>query len=94
MLIPKKSPAARPARDAEGVALRAVAFLAGDEELLARFVTLTGCGPDQLRAGLSDPAFLGGVLDFLLGDEPTAAAFAAAEDLSPEDLARIRSRLP
>ncbi|QJE71824.1 DUF3572 domain-containing protein [Aerophototrophica crusticola] len=94
MLIPKKGTTAKPAADPEAVALRAVAFVVSDEDMLARFVALTGCGGDELRARLADPAFLGGVLDFVLGDEGLATAFAAGEELTPEDLAAVRAKLP
>lgn len=94
MLIPKKGTPAKPPADPEAVALRAVAFVVADEDMLARFVALTGCGGDELRARLADPAFLGGVLDFVLADEATASAFADAEGLSPEALAAVRATLP
>lgn len=82
------------ALDAEAIALKAVAFIAADEDLLPRFVALTGCGGDDLAARLAEPAFLGGVLDFILGHEATVLAFAASADLPPEILLRARARLP
>lgn len=94
MLIPKRPAKATAAPDPEAVALRAVAFVLADEDMTQRFLALTGCGGAELRARLADPAFLGGVLDFVLGDEPVAAAFAADEGLTPEDLARARAKLP
>ena len=80
--------------DAQAVALKAVAFVAADDVLLPRFVSLTGCGLDEIRQGLIDPAFLGGVLDFILGDEPTLLAFAEAADIGPEAPAAARAKLP
>lgn len=92
---PGRRPAARVAApDAEVLALRALAHIAGDERLLERFVALTGCGADDLRARAGEPAFLGAVLDFLLEDEPSVVAFAAAAGLAPEDVLRARAKLP
>jgi hypothetical protein len=91
---PAPGPALRSRDEAEAVALKAIAFIAADEELRQRFVALTGCGADEIRARIGDPAFLGGVLDFILGDEPTLLAFAEAADLAPETPMAARSKLP
>jgi hypothetical protein len=80
--------------EAEAVALKAIAFIAADEDLRLRFVALTGCGADEIRARIGDPAFLGGVLDFILGDEATLLAFAEAAELAPETPMAARSKLP
>ena len=93
MSLFKKNPPKPPA-DPEVVALRAVAFIAGDEDRLSRFAALTGCSQADLQARLSDPAFLGGALDFIMGDEEMAASFAEAEGLTPEAFQALRSRLP
>lgn len=91
---PKPKAAGAAAVDAGAVALRAVAYIAGDEVLLARFVALTGCGGETLRQRLAEPAFLGAVLDFILGDEATTIAFAAHEGFPPETTALARAKLP
>ncbi len=80
--------------DARTVALQALAFIAGDDDLMVRFVGLTGCDAADLRRQISDDGFLGGVLDFLLGDEPTLLAFVAAADLAPEAPMAARALLP
>lgn len=78
--------------DAQAVALKALTHLAGDEALLSRFVALTGCGLDDIKARLADNGFLAAVLDFLLADEPSLLTFVEAEGLAPETpmLARLR----
>jgi hypothetical protein len=94
---PSKRPAGPPVlspEDAQAVALKALAFIAGDEELLSRFVALTGCGADDIRQRIGDPAFLGGVLDFLLADEPTVLAFVDATEFAPETPMAARQLLP
>jgi len=91
---PKGATAEEERSHAETLGLEALAFLAADDEVFPRFVALTGLGLDALRAGAGDPAFLGGVLDFILADEPLLLAFAAAQGLKPEAIIRLRRRLP
>lgn len=73
--------------NAEETAIAALAWLAGEPELLGRFLALTGLQPDQLRAATRNPDFLGGVLDFLMGHEPTLMAFCEATETRPETVA-------
>lgn len=80
--------------DAETVAIQAIAFISADDVLLSRFVTLTGCGLDVLRDRVSDPEFLGAVLDFVLGDEACVVAFAEQSGLHPEAASLARRMLP
>ena len=94
---PSKRPTSPPVlsvEDAQTIALKAIAFIAADDELLSRFVALTGCGMDNIRERIGDPAFLGGVLDFILGDEPTVLAFVETEELAPETPMAARHKLP
>ncbi|HAE03178.1 MAG TPA: DUF3572 domain-containing protein, partial [Rhodospirillaceae bacterium] len=55
---------------AETLALQALSFLMEDEDRLDRFLALSGLDQNDLRNRISDPAFLGGVLDHILGHEP------------------------
>jgi hypothetical protein len=82
------------ANDAEAIALQAIAYIAADEQLLSRFVALTGCGLDDVRARVTDKGFLGAVLDFVLGDEATVVAFAEHAGLRPEAPMLARAKLP
>ncbi len=79
---------------AEALALQALAFIAGDEDRLGRFLAASGFGPAELRARVSDPTTLGFVLDFLLGDEEAVIAFAAEQQIDPALPARARALLP
>ncbi|WP_299409065.1 DUF3572 domain-containing protein [uncultured Roseobacter sp.] len=54
---------------AEVLALKILGWLAGNEELLPVFLGATGASETDLRAGASDPVFLGSVLDFILMDD-------------------------
>ncbi len=82
-------------RDAAvAIAAQAVAFLAADDDRLGRFLALTGLSPTELKAGLGQPAFLGAVLDHLLGDEALLLAFAESVEIAPELPAAARRLLP
>ncbi len=78
---------------AEAVALQAIAFIAGDDELLTRFVALSGCGADDIRRRIGDRNFLTGVLDFILTDEATVLAFSRHGHLSADLPLRARQVL-
>jgi hypothetical protein len=91
--MPPKSPL--PGHDAaEALALQAVAMIAADEDLLPRFLALTGCGLDELRVRLAEPEFLGAVLDFVLESDETAQKLAELAGIQPETLLLARSKLP
>ena len=80
--------------EAEALAVQALAWMAGDAELIGRFLASTGSGLGDLRVRAADPEFLGFVLDFLLADETALIAFAAAENIRPELPMRARAALP
>ncbi|PWR23430.1 DUF3572 domain-containing protein [Zavarzinia compransoris] len=82
------------AEQAETIGLMALAYLAGREDLLQRFLGETGMSAGDLRAAAGDPAALGGILDFLLGDDSRVLDFAAGAGLRPEDPLRARHSLP
>lgn len=78
---------------AEIVAIQALSFVAGDPERLGVFLAETGIGPETLRSAAADPHFLAGVLDFVLRDDATVKAFAAASELDPATIAAAREVL-
>jgi hypothetical protein len=78
---------------ARSLAVSALAFIAADSDRLNRFLSLTGLGPDNLRTAAADPAFLGSVLDYLVGDEALLLEFAADAGLKPEAVARAHAAL-
>lgn len=79
--------------EAERIAIAALGHVAADETLMSRFLSITGIEPGDIRAAAADPGFLAGVLDFLLGHEPDAVAFATEHSLAPEDVLRARAVL-
>lgn len=79
---------------AEALAAEALAWLAGQEDLLGAFLNASGSSLAELRQRLDDPEFLGFVLDFLLGDEPALLAFCETSGVHPETPLRARAMLP
>ena len=78
---------------AEIVAIQALSFIAGEPGRLGAFQAETGIGPETLRAAAANPEFLVSVLDFVLRDDATVNAFAAASQLHPTNIAAARQAL-
>jgi hypothetical protein len=83
----------QPVQVAEAIAVQALTFIAADPARLGRFLAETGIGPATIRAAASDPQFLAGVLDFLLGDDSLVVAFAAHAEIEPEHVRAARDIL-
>lgn len=78
---------------AEIVAIQALSFVAGEPQRLGAFLAESGIGPETLRQAATDPQFLVSVLDFVLRDDETVKAFAAASQLHPTNIAAARQAL-
>ena len=79
---------------AETIAIRAVAWLAGNDELLPVFLGATGVSEGDLRARLAEPEFLGSVLEFLMMNDAWVVAFCDSSDLRYEQIMQARQALP
>jgi len=79
---------------AETVALEALGWLAGHDELLPVFLGASGASQDDLRARATDPEFLGAVLDFVAMDDAWITAFCDAQGLGYDVPMRARAALP
>ena len=88
-----KKPVHNPREVAEIVAIQALSFIAGDPERLGLFLAESGIGPETLRNAAADPRFLASVLDFVMRDDATVRAFAAASELDPTTIAAARDAL-
>ena len=78
---------------AEAVALQAVAYVVGDEELRERFMAASGSDLEDLKRRITQRNFLVGVLDFLLADESAVVSFAEHGQFAPETTMLARARL-
>jgi hypothetical protein len=79
--------------NATELAISGLAFLAADPERLERFLSLTGLDPGSIRSAAQEPGFLGGVIRHIMEDDRIAAAFAAEEGLSAEELTAAAAAL-
>lgn len=79
---------------AETIALKALGWLATNDELLPVFLGSTGSDVEKLRDGAGDPAFLGGLLDFICMDDQWVIEFCDTEGLAYDTPMRARAALP
>ena len=78
---------------AEQIAVQALGFLARDPERLARFLALTGLGPETIRAAAGSPGFLAAVLDHVATDEGLLMALVKEIGEKPETVMKARAVL-
>ena len=79
---------------AETVALNVVTWLLTQDDLLPVFLGATGASEQDVKDGLSDPAFLGAVLDFLLMDDAWVMQFCDATQTPYLAPMEARQQLP
>lgn len=81
------------ADSAEVLALRALAYIVGNEALAARLLALTGLDGETLRQRAGSREVLAATLDFLAGNEADLLACAEAIDVVPQSFAAARAAL-
>lgn len=79
---------------AEALAVEALAFIASDQQLLPRFLAITGIEAQDIRRAATTPGFMAGVLQFIAAHEPTLLQFAEASGRDPASVTRAISALP
>ena len=79
---------------AQSIAILALSYLTRDPDRLDRFTGWTGLAIDDLAQAVANPDMLGGVLDYLLGDEKLLLDFTADAGIAPEEPAQARRALP
>lgn len=79
---------------AETIALQALGWLAGNDDLFPTFLGATGAAVSDLRDRAADPAFLASVLEFITMDDQWVVAFCGEAGLANEDPMRARYALP
>lgn len=75
------------------IGIRAIAFMAAEDDLLEVFCKSSGLSPKELRACLEDPNFLASVLAFLLQDDGWTQGFCVSEGMRPADVAAAHALL-
>jgi hypothetical protein len=79
---------------AQILALRALTWLLGEDELLPIFMASSGASEQDLRLRAGDPEFLGSVLDFLTMDDAWVMRFCDAEAVPYAHPLQARAALP
>lgn len=79
---------------AEVIALKALGWLVGNDELLPVFLGATGGSEADLRARAVDPDFQASVLEFITMDDAWVVAFCDAAGLAYDQPLRARYALP
>ena len=79
---------------AETIALQALGWLAGNEDLLPVFLGSTGAVADDLRERVADADFLGSILEFVMMDDAWVTQFCDMAGLSYDMPMMARAALP
>lgn len=79
---------------AEVIGLKALSWLAGNDELCPIFLGASGASQDDLRQNAADPIFLGSVLDFIMMDDAWVVQFCDINGLAYTDPMAARQALP
>lgn len=79
---------------AETIALRALAWIAADDEMAGAFLGGTGAAAGEIASRAEDPDFLVAVLDFLTGDDATVRAFCDSAGLPYDAPLAARRAIP
>ncbi|MBC8719050.1 MULTISPECIES: DUF3572 domain-containing protein [Brucella/Ochrobactrum group] len=80
--------------EAETLAVEALVWLAHDNDLMSRFLALTGIEASSIRSAAQEPGFLAGVLQFYLGHEPTLLRFCQETGRDPATIEKAAVLLP
>lgn len=79
---------------AETLALRALAWLAANDELLPVFMGATGTAVDDFQTRAGEPEFLLSILDFLMMDDAWVVDFCDSEFIAYDQIMKARQSLP
>lgn len=80
--------------NARSLAGRALVYIAQEPDRIGQFLAMTGIGPAEIRSRAQDPAFLAGILDYLLSDEALLIDFAEWAEIDASSVGRSRQFLP
>ena len=79
---------------AETIAIQALGWLAGQEDLFGVFLGSTGTSLTDVKTRAAEPEFLGSVLDFLLMDDAWVRSFCDEAGLAYDLPFQARQHLP
>ena len=73
---------------AEAIALRALEFVIGEPDLQNKFIATSGLTAKAIHDSIQNKEFLGGVLDFLLGQEEELVKFCQKYECLVDNIVR------
>jgi hypothetical protein len=79
---------------AETIALQALGWLVGNDDLCPTFLGASGSSIDDLRERATDPAFQASVLEFITMDDEWVVAFCDTVNLAYDQPLMARYALP
>ncbi|MEM1077352.1 MAG: DUF3572 domain-containing protein [Pseudomonadota bacterium] len=79
---------------AEAIALQALGWIAGQDDLMGIFLGATGADLTTVRARADEPEFLVSVLEFLTMDDEWVVGFCDAAGIGYDTPMRARAALP
>lgn len=79
---------------AQVMALEALSWILGRDDLLGNFLNNTGASPQDLAQLAKQPLFLGAVLDFLMEDDQRVIEFCADHSHPLTSVQAARASLP
>lgn len=79
---------------AETIALQALGWLVGNDDLCPTFLGATGSSVDDLRERAMDPAFQASVLEFITMDDAWVIAFCDSINIAYDQPLMARYALP
>ncbi|WP_152048489.1 DUF3572 family protein [Aureimonas psammosilenae] len=82
-----------PVIDAPEIGVQALTFIASHQDLIDKFVEVTGFAIGDLRRLATQPSFFVAVLDFFLAHEPDLLDLASQLHVRPETIGWARNAL-
>ncbi|MDE0850294.1 DUF3572 domain-containing protein [Yoonia sp.] len=79
---------------AETVALQALGWLVGNDDICPTFLGATGSSVDDLRERATDPAFQASILEFITMDDAWVMAFCDTVNIAYDQPLMARYALP
>lgn len=79
---------------AEMIAIKALGWLAANDELCPIFLGSTGASADEIGSRIDDPVFLASVLEFITMDDKWVMEMCDSIGIRYEDPLRARYALP
>ncbi|GGE00248.1 hypothetical protein GCM10011390_18820 [Aureimonas endophytica] len=82
-----------PVLDADEIGIQALMFVASHDDLMNRFLDLSGLQADGVRAAAADPSFFVSLLDFILAREEDVIDLASQLRVRPQLIGQARNVL-